>query len=117
MKLVLDLPPDLANARMHWRTKHARQRIYCEACDNRQLIGLLPPPGEPLVRAKVTAHFQMHNEMDWDNLFARLKWALDWLVTRGYLVDDSPKVIPECPTVTQEIDRKNKRLAITLDPV
>ena len=117
MELVLDLPPNLGNSRMHWRTKSRRQRNYLEACDNRRLIGLIPLPAMTLERCRIDAHFALHSPSDWDNLGARLKWAFDWLTTRGYIVDDGPHVIIECPVITQSIDRKKKRLVLTITPL
>jgi len=43
-----------------------------------------------------------------------MKWVVDWLVKRGYLVDDSPTYL-EWVMPTQEIDRKNRRIEITLE--
>ena len=52
--------------------------------------------------------------MDGDGLVSRAKWPVDWLVKRGYLVDDSP-IYLEWVMPTQEIDRKNRRIEITLE--
>lgn len=113
----MDLPPDLGNGRMHWRTRHKRKKAYYEACDNRQLLGLIPAPDSVIARCEIAAHFKLHNASDWDNLGARLKFAFDWLVTRGYIADDGPKVILKNPDITQEIDRKNRKLIVTITEV
>jgi hypothetical protein len=78
------------------------------------------PPRVPLSLVRVAYHV-VHggNLMDWDNLFARLKHAQDWLVKAGYLTDDSAKVIPECPVVTQQPKAKkpDRRVEITITPL
>jgi hypothetical protein len=54
--------------------------------------------------------------MDDDNALARIKWAADWLQTRGYIVDDKR---PHCRFTIPEqvIDRKNQRLVLTITPL
>ena len=52
--------------------------------------------------------------MDPDNLVARLKWPLDFLVHAGFIADDSPKVIKFAGIPAQRIDRANRRLEIEL---
>lgn len=117
MKLTLDLPENLGNARLHWAAKHKAKRRYWEAQDRRQLLGLVePPPSRPMPAVRVLAHLRLWNPADPDGCAARLKWALDWLVTRGYLLDDGPKVVREL-VVTQEINRANTGLDVTLEPV
>jgi Holliday junction resolvase RusA-like endonuclease len=78
------------------------------------------PPATPLTRVRVAYHV-VHggNLMDWDNLFARLKHAQDWLVKAGYLVDDNAKIIPECPVVTQtpKAKKPERRVEITITPL
>lgn len=54
--------------------------------------------------------------MDEDNLTARAKWVLDWLVTRGYLTDDKPQNL-RLLKPRQRIDRKNKRIEVELTVV
>lgn len=110
MRITLPLPPNMANARMHWRTKNRKRQDYELRCDTYP-----NPEPEPFVgRAVIKAHLVTWSTMDGDNLMARMKWPVDWLVKRGYLVDDSPTylvwVMP-----TQEIGRKNRRIEITLE--
>ena len=52
--------------------------------------------------------------MDTDNLMARLKWPVDWIVKAGYLADDGPKVL-EWEMPQQVIDRRNMRVEIELE--
>jgi len=116
IKIFLGTPPDVGgNARKNWRTTLKGKKKYLAECDERQLLGLVPPPpAKPISLCRIATHFRTHCTLDWDNACARQKYPLDWLVTRGYLLDDSPKVIPACPIVTQEIDRKNKQIEITI---
>jgi len=116
LTLLMDAPPNLANARWHWHMKTRLKKKYWKAQDERQLVGLVePPPSRPFERVSVHALFSLHNRMDPDNLHARLKWALDWLKSRGYIVNDSTKVI-ERLTVDQQIDRKRPgRLVLVID--
>ena len=118
MRLVLDVPENVANAsRRHWSVLHRAKKAYYAAQDGRALVGLIPPPpSPPMASVRVLAHFRLWNEMDDDNLKARMKWPQDYLKTRGYIANDNPKVVREL-VVTQEIDRKNQRLEITIEEV
>jgi len=114
MDFVLPLPPNIANMRAHWAQKNRWKRRFWDECDQRQLVGLLPaPPPEPLLTAELTAHLYVWNVGDQDNAWARLKWALDWLTTRGYLIDDGPENL-RIRSVEQTVDRKDQRLEMTL---
>jgi len=85
----LPLPPNLANARLHWRVKHAEQARYVRVLDTLLAARRLPaPPVEPWAHGEVEALLVLGNSMDDDNAMARLKWPVDWLVRRGYLEDD-----------------------------
>lgn len=87
---VLPLPANLGNARMHWAAKHKARNSYWEILDNRVLVGMLPKkPAQPLGKAWLSGEFHHTHATDHDNRVARIKHALDWLTSRGYLVDDS----------------------------
>lgn len=117
MRLLLPVPPDIGNERGHWAVRNRRRQNFFGDCDDRQLFRLLPPPPpQPFESVEITAHFRLWNEMDADNLRARLKHALDWLRTRGYIVDDRAKNV-RLAAVTQEIDRKDRGLELTLEEV
>lgn len=113
MRLVLDLPKATGNARMHWRTRYYTRTRFWEAQDNRQRLGLIePPPNRPMGSVTVLAHFLVSKPNDPDNLTARLKDVMDWLKTRGYIVDDGPSVV-KALTVTQEtVPRKDCGLVL-----
>ena len=117
MTLVLPLPDNKANDRAHWRSvlkgKHALWKA-ADATENPH------PPLHPFQRVAL-AYEVRHGgcAMDWDNLTARLKHAQDWLVNAGYLADDSPKVIPAQPTLTQRAHTKKgeRCVVVTIQPM
>ena len=78
------------------------------------------PPPAPLQRVRLAYHVDHGGSvlMDWDNLAARLKDAQDWLVCAGYIADDSPKVIPAPPALSQCAKRKptDRGITITITP-
>lgn len=104
----------MGNSRMHWRTKQAKRRAYqttvmVEMANAGQL------PKRALPKARITATLYVHQRMDADNLFARLKWPLDCLVRCGWLEDDGPDHLEWAAMPTQVVDRKNPRVEITLE--
>jgi len=114
-KFELPLPTNLGNARLHHMQKVRLKNKWYGQADERVTNGLAPHrPPKPLEHAIVRIHFCIHNPMDRDNLGARCKWVLDWLVTRGYIMDDSDKVLTDWLPPTQEVDRKNKRVEVTV---
>lgn len=73
----------------------------------------ITPPETPWPRWRlVSAAFRVHNERDWIELLASLKWPVDVLVRLRFVLDDSPREMEPPPTPTQVIDRK--RLGVTL---
>ena len=86
--LMLPLPPNLANSRMAWQAKHQAKKAYWRQCDNRVTLGEVAKADRRLPLAYLYADVYLGRPMDPDNLVARLKWTIDWLVTRGYLEDD-----------------------------
>jgi hypothetical protein len=54
--------------------------------------------------------------MDLDNLMARCKWPVDWLVIRSVIAGDSPKEL-EWELPRQLIDRKDQRIEIELEEI
>lgn len=117
LTLTLPLPPNMANARMHWAVKDRKRTAYFKACDNLQLVNLVPPPpARALAGVELGSTLYAWSVNDEDNALARIKWAADWAKTRGYIVDDRPPLcrftIPE-----QFVDRKNQRLVLTITPL
>ena len=114
---IFPLPLNLANSRMHWRTRNREKKAFYACCDNFQLWGdFPPPPREPFIRATIRATVHAWNKGDTGNVMGRMKWIEDWLVTRGYLVDDSEKHLTWEGFPKQIIDRKKKQIIITLTP-
>ena len=104
----LPKPPDNANARHHWRKATTLKKRFWDELTARQRIGYhMPPvPAQPLERATITATYYhaARRFLDTDNAIRRLKPAVDYLVTAGYLAGDDPAhlvwTIPE-----QVVDR------------
>jgi hypothetical protein len=116
LTFVFPLPVNLANARMHWRTKlEAKKRFYAE-CDAKQASSLLPvPPSAPWTHCIAKAVMYLGAEMDDDNSAHRLKWCWDWLKTRGYIVDDKRKHLTRVGYPEQRIKRGQQyRVEVTL---
>ena len=102
----------MANSRMHWRTKDNKRKgyeLFCLVCGEISGSEQIPMP-----RAHISATLYVWSLMDGDNLMARLKWPVDWLVKSGYIVDDGPKYL-EWEMPKQAIDRKNMRVEIELE--
>lgn len=118
MTFEMLLPPNFSNGKSGGWAKHYAKKAYNKKMDQRQLLGLVPPPPKvpwPLVKASAT--FYLWNMMDEDGCTARLKFPQDWLVTRGYIADDKKKNIRWAGLPEQVIDRKNQRLVLEIEPV
>tara|TARA_R110000824_G_C15038842_1_gene660179 strand:- start:222 stop:578 length:357 start_codon:yes stop_codon:yes gene_type:complete len=113
MKFTLPLPPNRGNARWHWRTEKRKKDSWFVHAD----LLYKPSKKPPMAKAKISAKLYTYNKMDVDNLFARLKWPLDWLTRRGYIVDDDPDVLDWQGIPKQAVDRKNQRLEIQLEEI
>ena len=115
MKFVLPLPVNLANSRIHWATKHKRKLEYWAELDLLMMLKRIPPtPPEPFASVSLAHTWYLYGTpMDEGNSYNRLKWVEDWLVTRGYLVDDKSDNVHLLRPV-QYIDRKNQRLELIL---
>lgn len=119
--VVVPMPPNLANARMHWRTRQQAKKDYFRALDtiaavhhrlgpwpdNLSAIVIPPVPTPKLGRVTCDVHMHLGAAMDDDNASARLKFPLDWLVRRGYLTDDSRKWLRMNGYPTQTVSRKD----------
>ena len=113
MKLVMPLPLARGNARLHWRTENRRKHEYWDLC---LATVKTKRPSVPLRRALITITLYCWNTMDEPGLWERLKWPVDWLVRRGYIEDDSPRVLTYGP-VRQAIDRRSLRIEIELEAI
>lgn len=122
VRIVVPMPPPLTNASGRsrgWRTVNRAKKCYWEQLDDRQNYGLIPaPPAVAFPRARIRATLYLGNAMDDDNAVARCKWALDWLRTRGYIVDDRKRVLTWSGFPEQVVKRGQEyRIELTLTPL
>lgn len=125
MKLVIPMPPNRANARGHWRTHHKARVQYWEALDNIRSWGAsatypgkfsIPrAPDEPIERANLDVTMFVHQRNDAGNAVNRCKWVEDWLVSRGYIVDDAPEYLCWVGMPVQIVDRRSPRIELLLE--
>lgn len=115
LTFTLPLPPNLANGRMHWwdRVKGQRNWQWRALVAERRLHGR----PEPMARARVTAVFYVKQVMDDDNAVARLKWALDLLKVRRFILDDRRPHLELTGIPEQHVDHKAPRLELRLEEV
>lgn len=91
--LVFDfpLPPNRANRYAHWAARHAQRKSLWRSLDAMAMVKRLPPPPRyPWAKAHAVLEVKTWRPSDPDNATARAKDCIDWLVSRGYLVDDGP---------------------------
>lgn len=114
--LTLPLPPNAANSRRHWRVVLKEKKAYWAKLNVLTKFGTEPKaPRSPFDPAHISAHLYVHQIMDTDNVFNRLKIALDWM--KGlYIVDDAPGHLQWAGIPSQTVDRKNPRVVLTLSP-
>jgi hypothetical protein len=117
---TLPLPVNLANTSFgHWAVKHKARKAYWESLDVGVTFKRLPcAPQRPYSRARLDVAMYHTHDTDRDNREARLKWVLDWLTSRGYLVDDADAhlergeiAVHRCRTIPE------RRLVLTLTPL
>lgn len=116
LTLTLPLPPNLANARLHWRAKHRKRADYLASLEMLRITRQIPPaPPAPFRAVTLGSHLYVWSFLDDDNALARIKWAADFLTRAGYIVDDKR---PHCRFTIpdQTVDRKAQRLVLTLTP-
>lgn len=116
MTFVFPMPANRANGSRSWKGDHFGKQRYYKQCDERQNAGLFPrPPATPMRRCAASVVMYLGSEMDNDNAAGRTKFCWDWLKTRGYIVDDSPKHVHQSEYPSQRIKRnQNYRVEITL---
>lgn len=115
LELVLPMPPNLANSRMHWRVKHKAKLEYWALC----AMWLRGPdsqkPRTPLPHATISSVMYLGAPMDMDNAMARHKWALDYLTEDGWIVDDRRKCLTWTRFPEQIIKRDgNYRIVLSI---
>jgi hypothetical protein len=106
----LPLPPNIANkGGRGWKGKHFGRVRYFELLDTLVTLKQNPKPVTRWVKAEASIQMRTWRATDKDNANARLKPVLDWLQTRGYIVNDRD--------LEYELDRRvasRKDLGITL---
>src|SRR5690242_5225455 len=122
VRLVVPMPANLANrdsGRSHWRVRHTEKRRYWAMLDERQRCGLIPPPpATAFSRVRLSSVMYLGGAMDEDNAMHRHKPVLDWLKTRGYIVDDRKRVLTWAGFPEQIVKRGQEyRIEITLTPI
>ncbi len=120
LTLTFPMPRNIGNgSHGHWRARHAQRVAYFRALDMLQLLGKIPaPPTSPHGRVRVDSIMHLANQMDVDNALRRHKWILDWLKTRGYIADDSPKHLEWVSFPEQRVKRDgNYRVELSLTPL
>ena len=110
--LTFTLPlPDRSfspNGRSHWAVKHKKKNALWQMADLLVKGKINPkPPKTPWQKARIEMRCVVAATNDVDNLLARTKIITDWLVTRGYIVDDKPKHLEWAGMPTQRVSRKN----------
>jgi hypothetical protein len=124
--LELPEPPSVNRHASHHQVLHSMKRAYQRAAWAKACSQAIPPHEAPR-QVKVTAHFRLHQLRDEDNLFGSLKWAIDSLrqkqtsrkwrkgiyEDRGFFFDDTPMCL-ELGSVTQEVNRSNRGLTLTI---
>jgi len=114
LKITLPLPLNRANSRLHWRTENKYKKEYMMRCGLFYVAEDMPM--QAIQKAKISATLYTWSPMDTDNLMSRLKWPVDWLVKACVIADDSPRhLVWELPR--QEVDRRNQRVEIVLEPL
>ena len=117
---VLPLPANMGNRRGHWSNTYRAKKDYWASLDAGVLVKRLPrPPARPFTKARLDAEIHHTHDTDSDNREARLKHALDWLTSRGYIVDDSDKHLERTGLVRAVPCRKvtERKLVLTLTPL
>lgn len=127
--LVLPLGANRGNARGHSRWASAARLKEWDGYDKLYQAGLLPePPTTPLPYVRIHYDVVVKAPNDWDNLLARQKNAQDYCArgpkdrsgasVGGWILNDSPREIPYCPTITQRVSRSERStVTITITPI
>ena len=127
MILSLPIPPSPNDGAGHPIAQHRIKKAYQKKVWA-HAISQCKPLRDPPQKVLLSADFFVHNLRDEDNLEASLKFLIDALRQKqagsldwrqgvyylcGYLVDDDPEHMT-LGDVTQVIDRKNKRVEVTI---
>jgi len=117
LRITVPMPLNIGNgSHGHWATRDNQRKAYLRTLDTLQAAGKIPaPPSKPFERARLDSVMYLARQMDPDNAARRHKWVLDWLRTRGYIVDDSPKHLEWVSFPEQRVKRRDMyEIALTL---
>ena len=117
IRLTVPMPLNIGNgSHGHYMVRHKQKLAYWKALDTMQAAKLIPaPPATPLDRVTLDSVMHLGAMMDHDGSVRRHKWILDWLKTRQYIVDDSPKHLTWVSFPEQRVKRDgNYRVDLTL---
>ncbi len=119
LRLTIPMPPNMANARQHWRVKLKAKHDYWATLNYMHMAGAFQTPPFPTpARSSIHVRMFLGAAMDHDNAMARMKFALDWLVAMKYIRDDSPKALEWEGLPEQVVKRDgNYRIELTITPL
>lgn len=138
LAIVLDLPEPPSLNRMidmaKERTRRSRtggwmkralpvvydqqKEVYELACTAATRRAGIRPPSTPWPRWRLErAEFRLFNQRDPLELLAGLKWTVDWLVSAGFIANDSPRELRGIPDPVQIVDRQHRGVTITITPL
>jgi len=108
------VPPLLLNARLHWRSVHAKRGKWKSWVET-ALLGQVPP--EPFDRALVIyTRCCGYKEPDYDNLVSSWKWIQDGMVEAGLLGEDRRSNI-EPYYLWERAKPSEKRIRVQVQPI
>ena len=118
LHLVLPLPPNRGNDRSHWRKVQREKAAYYKAAWVRILQQTRPTDrgAREDQRIRLTAKLYVWNKYDPDGAVALLKWPIDSLRYAHVLFEDKEPHCTLSGIPKQEIDRKNPRVELWLEP-
>lgn len=116
LSMVVPLPLNLANSRLHWAVKQKKKREYWDHLTFLKQARIIPrPPLRWPSFARVEMVLYVAQRMDKGNAYNRVKWLEDWLAGHGYIAGDREDQIDL--QVSQQVDRKNQRIQVCITPL
>ena len=111
LHITVPMPANISNgSHSSWQGRHGQKLAYWKQLDERQNVGLIPPPPpRPFTKATLRSTMHLGAAMDDSNAMRRHKWVEDWLTTRGYIADDRKKVLTWEGFPEQRLSRYGER--------
>ena len=101
----------------YWVAQQEYQARFADSLRQQMAAAGVPWPEAPWPKWRiVSAHYRVHQLRDPLELPAGLKWAADALVAAGLVADDSPRELSPPPAPTQEVQRRNRGVTLTICP-